>query len=94
MSTQTISIEQINEFFKNKEKYLVKILKGHQGVIFDGGNQGEYNETFRFYKHPSFPENIFLQETIITDSYGDGEYVTLIQFVEGKEKTITVFEPI
>lgn len=94
MNTQVISIEQFNEFFKNKEKYLVKTLEGHQGVIHYDGTQGEYNETYKFYKHGSFPKNVFLRETVVTDSYGEGEFTTLFQFVEGKEKTIITYEPI
>lgn len=95
MKEQTIKILVLNEIFKNKGKYLFDIQKGHTGVLVNyEGNQGEYNEIFKFYKHESFPENVFLRETYNTDSYGENESIVEIQFVEGKERTIKVFEPI
>lgn len=70
--------------------------KGHQGISDSnyGGAQGEYNETFRFYKHPSFPEGTFMRETYQTDSYGSNSSLVAINFVQGKAKQITVYEPI
>jgi len=69
--------------------------QGHIGVPEDqDGNQGEYNETFKFYKHPRLPEGVFMQETWQTDSYGYNEFIESIQFVKGREKKVTVFEPI
>ena len=93
---KTINLTALMEFFKNKSKYLVNQERGHIGIPDDSsdGEQGEYNETFKFYKHPEFPEGVFFRETLQTDSYRYNESVTNYEFVEGKEKTITVFEPI
>lgn len=93
---QTISIKTLIEFFKNKNKYFINEVKGHTGIPdnSDDGEQGEYNEYFRFYKHPDLPEGVFLRETYQTDSYGYDRHLTKYEFVKGKEKTITVFEPI
>lgn len=93
---ESISIKVLNELLSNstKRKYRVTIEKGHQGVSEGEGYQGEYNETFELYKHPELPENIFLKITMRTDSYGDNDFIHEIQFVEGREKTIIVYEPI
>ena len=95
---ESISIKVLNELLSNstKRKYKVIHLPGHKGVDDSSGegDQGEYNETFEFYQHPEMPKNIFLKITMRTDSYGDNDFIHEIQFVEGKEKTITVYEPI
>lgn len=93
---QVVAIKVLNEFFSNKEKYFVNGANGHQGIpdSYDEGMQGEYNETFKFYKHPDFPENVFWKETYHTDSYGDEEHLVKYEMVQGVEKTITVYEPI
>lgn len=69
--------------------------KGYQGVgnQYDGV-QGEYNETFKFYKHPGLPDNVFMKETYQSDSYGYDDRLVSIEFVQGKAKTITVYEPV
>lgn len=90
-----ISIKTFNELMKEKHKFLIKTVNGHQGVPYNSeGSQGDYNETFKYYRHEEFPENIFLKETSMTDSYGEGDSITGYMFVTGKEKQITVFEPI
>jgi len=92
---QTIKISVLQELFKNKNKYFLNKKNGHTGVPDDGeGNQGEYNEYFKYYRHPEMPENLFMRERYETDSYGETEGITHTEFVKGKEKTITVFEPI
>lgn len=92
---RSISLETLNELLKNKSKYLLYTERGHQGVgnVYDGV-QGEYNETFKFYKHPGLPDNIFMKEIYQSDSYGDDDRLVSIEFVQGKTKTITVYEPV
>lgn len=97
MKKLSISVEVLNELLSSstRRKYLVTKGDGHKGVPEDyDGYQGEYNETFEYYKHPQLPESLFLQITYRTDSYGDNNYIYEMKFVEGKEKTITVYEPI
>ncbi len=78
-----------------RNKYLISESKGHTGVPDGGdGSQGDYNETFKYYRHPEMPVNVFLQITYVTDSYGDGESISEMKLVEGKEKQVTIYEPI
>jgi hypothetical protein len=94
-NTESILLSDLQDLFSNKHKYFISQQKGHQGVPNDGeGNQGEYNETIKYYQHPGLPEGIFMQEVYHTDSYGDGQSIDSIMFVKGKAKTITVYEPI
>ena len=94
--TESIKIKVLNELLSvdKKHKYRVTSLNGHQGIEDYEGSQGDYNETFEFYQHPDMPKNLFLKITMRTDSYGDNDFIHELQFVEGKEKTITVYEPI
>lgn len=93
---ETISIKVLNELFSNKthSKYRISTGDGHQGIIDSDGRQGEYNERFEYLQHPDMPKNIFLQITYRSDSYGDNESIYEYKFVEGKAKTITIYEPI
>lgn len=91
---EKISINTLNEFFKNKNQFFISEEEGHQGV-YDTyeGVQCEYNESFKYYKHPDFPDNVFFRETYHTDSYGSNNSVVEYTFVKGIAKTITVYEP-
>lgn len=93
---QEIRVNVLQELFSDKSKYLIDEQKGHQGVSPNNydGRQGEYNEEFKFYRHPGMPENLFMRETYHTDSYGYGDFLQKIEFVKGVEKTVKVFEPI
>lgn len=94
---QKISLKALNELLgKTKYKYFMNEADGHRGIgdNYYDGVQGEYNETFKFYKHPELPEGIFMRETYHTDSYGGSEALVEVQFVEGKAKIITVYEPV
>lgn len=96
MLDTTMTIKDLNDLFKNLRKYKVAMKDGHQGVPEDDdGDGGEYNEQFHYYRHPSMPVNLFLQETQQSDSYGNFDNADkTYSFVEGKEKTVTVYEPI
>jgi len=96
MEQEVIKLSVLQELFKNKHQYKVQEVSGHIGVPANhwDGVQGEYNETFIFYKHPELPEGVFMRETYHTDSYGEGKALISVEFVKGKEKTVTVFEPI
>lgn len=96
MKEETILLKDLQDLLKNKLKYKVNEVKGHTGIInnSDDGSQGEYNETFIYYKHFGLPEGIFMRETYQPDSYGSDDILTEVVFIKGKEKKITVFEPI
>jgi len=88
-------LKDLQDLLKNKSNYKVSEAKGHQGVPEDyDGMQGEYNEKMIYYKHKGLPEGVFMRETYHTNSYGYNEAIVSIEFVKGKEKQITVFEPI
>ena len=90
----SILLSDLQDLLKNKTKYLLSEQQGHQGVHSGDGNQGEYNETIKYYQHPGLPEGIFMQEVYQSDSYGDNYGITSVSFVKGKAKTITVYEPV
>ena len=94
MEEKIIKLSVLNDLLKNKNKYFVKEEKGYQGVPSNNydGIQGEYNETFKYYRHPEFPENLFMREVWHTNSYGDYDMIVKIEFVEGKKRQITVYE--
>jgi hypothetical protein len=87
---QTIKISTLNDFFTNKQKYFVNTSTTESY----GSYEGSYDEYFKYYKHPDFPQNVFIRETIRTNSYKTDDFVYEMSLVEGKEKTITIFEPI
>lgn len=91
---QTIKLKDLQDLFNNKSKFYHSKQNGHQGLAGGREYQGEYNETFKFYTHKGLPEGVFMRETWQTDSYGDNDKMVKIEFVQGKEKTITIFEPI
>ncbi len=96
MKDETILLKDLQDLLTNKHKYFMQESKGHTGIADDSyeGSQGEYNERLKFYKHPGLPEGIFMKETWVSDSYGNNDSIQSITFVKGKEKTVTVFEPI
>jgi len=88
-------LKDLQDLLTNKSKYKKSEQKGHQGVDVNmEGDQGEYNEKFIYYQHPSFPQNVFMKETYVTDNYGYDYSLSSVEFVQGKAKTITVYEPI
>ena len=95
MKNETILLKDLQDLLTNKQKYFQSEVKG-ETPIPEGrdGSQGDYNETFRFYKHPGLPEGVFMRETYHSDSYGYNQSLNSVEFVKGREKTITVFEPI
>lgn len=98
MEEKVIKLSILQELFNNKEKYKLNTEKGYQGVSGNSyssdGVQGEYDEKFIFYRHPEMDNNLFMRETYNTDSYGYNDSLVKIEFVKGKTKKITVFEPI
>lgn len=89
-----MNYEQLNE----KLKDLRKIRYGkpvHTEVVnsINGGysDQGEEGLSYEVYDI-GLEDGLFLKLTITIDSYGDSEKISGIEFVRGKEKTITVYE--
>lgn len=94
---ESIKISVLNELLQEstRKKYFLNEKQGHLGVPDDcDSSQGEYNENHKYYQHPEMPENVFLQITERTDSYGDNWTVYEMKFVQGVAKQVTVYEPI
>lgn len=95
MSQQSINVKVLSELFSNKQKYKINEKVAYQGIPDnEDGVQGQYNEKHVYYRHPEMPDNLFMREIYQTDSYGYDEHLCSVSFVEGKEKTITIYEPI
>lgn len=94
---ESIKISALNQVLSmdTRKKYFLSERKGHHGVTDGGyGSQEDYNETFKYYRHPDFPENIFLEITERTDSYGDNDKIHEMKIVTGVAKQVTVYEPV
>lgn len=93
-----MELQQINQLLKNLENPDPKVLKFIKKIDVstpipnDGyGSQGEENVFDKVYQSATDPD-IYIKVTYYTDSYGYGEYVRSVQFVQPKEKVVTVFE--
>lgn len=57
---------------------------------YDEKSQGDYGITTAIYYNSE--QNLYLQVTKETDSYGDNEYIKSIKYVTPIFKTVTVYE--
>lgn len=57
-------------------------------------SQGDEGKCELIFKVPKLDESLFLKVILFTDSYGGESNRKEIQFVEGKLKQISVYEPI
>lgn len=90
-----IKLSKINEILSNLDNLsrTYKLLSNNTSSnYFEEKNMGEEGVKVDIYDvgHPE----IFLQVVTNSDSYGGNERVSSIQFVVGKDKTITVYEPL
>jgi anaerobic ribonucleoside-triphosphate reductase len=92
----TVDFKQLNEMLSN----LNNIRYGSKGykrvqekvehkVDVNYERQGEEGLSYEVYSTP-YPE-LYIRLEVKTDSYGDNEHVSGIQFVEPKEKVIQEF---
>lgn len=90
-----MDFKQLNELLKDLSRIRnnnEQISKDVIHTIEDEGNQGDEGVSYEVYKIPY--DNLYVRLTIKTDSYGDNEYVSGIEFVQPIEKTIQTFESI
>jgi len=92
-----MDFQQLNALLKDlkgirRNKDLKLIEKDVIHVIEDEGRQGEEGVAFEVYKLPY--DNLHVRLKITTDSYGDNEAVSGIEFVQPIEKQIQTFETI
>lgn len=85
--------EELNSVFKSfaelrwsKDKRVsqdvIKTLSGE-------GSQGDSGLSYEVYK---LSEDVYVKLRISTDSYGDNEFVAGLEFVQPKQKNVTVYE--
>jgi hypothetical protein len=97
-----LQLEVINKILSNLDnltsvgEIAKSCEKTYNGLGRYGETQGEWDEYKTYYKFPNLPlpENIFLEVTECTNSYGSNERISKLQFVEEKPKTIITYEPI
>lgn len=82
----------------NKDLQFIRREDGHLGVTggsyYSGeGVQGESDEYFDIYKIKS-EKNLYIRVKTETDSYGDNEMPSGIEFVQATDKTVTEFKSI
>lgn len=89
--------KQFNEIFANLNQIRygrnpwIKVTAEIEYEISGGGEQGRQGVRYEVYECP-FDSEVYLRFTITTDSYGDNEQISGIQFVKAAEKTIKTYE--
>jgi hypothetical protein len=86
-----LSIGWGNQEFFGLPPGWVKVSDNKNSEYGEEGS-GYSGERTIVFETPELPVNV--QVTFFTDSYGEDQGKKLVQFVTGKEKTITVYEPI
>ena len=85
------SLKDLEELRYNKSKRIKKEIINE--VAGDSSTQGEEGLAYEFYEI-GLADNFILKMTITTDSYGEDESITGIEFVKPIKKQVTVFEAI
>ncbi len=87
--------KELNEILSD----LTSLRKGQKASVQvvkkideDEGEQGQSGLSYEIYNTPI--DGVYVKLKIETDSYGDDERVTGIQFVKPVKKEITDFEPL
>lgn len=89
--------KQFNEIFANLNQIRygtspwIKLTTEIEHEIRGGGDEGRQGVSYEVYGCP-FDSEVYLRFTITTDSYGDNEQISGIQFVKVTEKTIKTYE--
>jgi hypothetical protein len=90
-----MDFKQLNELLKDLHELRNSKNLISQDVIhkIDGeGDMGEEGVSFEVYKIPV--DNLYIRLKITTDSYGDNEQISGIEFVQPIEKTIQTFQAV
>ena len=96
-----VTLKQVNEILSdlegirrswNKRTGYSQVNKEILKEIMEGGEQGENGEYTEVYSTPL--KDLYLKFQINTDSYGDNEYITSVQFCHIITKEVQVYEPI
>lgn len=89
MKEKLVSLTQVNEWLEKVPTGVYKIVK----QVTDKGfgeelNQGDTSKSVTVYQ---VEEGVFIEQTIIADSYGDEES-TSYKFVFPRTETVTIYE--
>ena len=82
-------IEVLNKKFKS-----VRNFAYNEATVSESANDNEYEETYKTNKVCRLSEELYVKIELTSDSYGDNEQITSIQFVKPKVVTVTQFEPV
>jgi len=83
MEDYRIDLTLLTNFFKEKQKFFKEEFV----------NPENQDQTYKIYKHPCFPDNVYFREVYVDDSYNERTLDTY-GFVILKEKQVTVYENI
>lgn len=89
-----MNYKQLNEILSNldyPQAGLTLVSTNESADYYNEKNQGDEGLKVEIFAVDADPE-IFLKVVRATDSYGDNERVTSIQFVTKQSKTIDVYE--
>ena len=89
-----MNLTKINEVLRdlNKLRNSGKTVEVEVVKKIDGEEQGEEGLSYEVYKLPE--DNLYVKLKITTDSYGEDERISGLEFVQPKEVTITQFKAI
>lgn len=87
-----MDLKKINGILKNLDNInLPKVDSKQPGDYWQEKYQGGESRRYDVYDLQD-GSGLFLKVEYESDSYGDNEYITSIQFVEPKTKSVTVYE--
>lgn len=86
----TVELSEVNPIFENLDDIKLKVVNVKESPnYYNVKSQGEEGEKITTYH---FKDNIFLQVTEISDSYGDNVRVKSISFVTPVLKEVQVWD--
>lgn len=92
-----MNVEKLNEVLSDLEGFRNSNVAVHTDVAneidnsYGEGIQGEEGLSFEVFETDGL-DGYFVKLEIRTDSYGDNERISGVQFVKPKEKTVVVYE--
>ena len=78
----------------NKKFSSVRNFAYNEAIVTERDNSNGYEDSSTEVKVCKLSEELFIKFKITSDSYGDNEQITSIQFVKPKVVTVTHFEPV
>lgn len=85
-----MEFKEINALFKDINKLRSQKIETTVAHKVDGETQGDEGTSFEICPVPN--QQLFVRLTIKTDSYGDNETISSIEFVQPIERKVTNYE--